>query len=199
MGWVPIRRYHPLPFGLQSAPKIYTGVADVAEWIARQYGVRFIIHYLDDYLIIGSSRSEECAESLAILLSIFGCLGFPIALEKLEGPVPCLKFLGLELDSESMVICLTASKTPRTARTNKGRWKCIKHSGHCSQRINRTGRRRTGVSCSRFVFHRFSVIYPTSLPLRKSPVPEVLLPVQSHPFPSYRKFVVVFCGVSLSG
>ena len=32
-----------LPFGLQSAPKIFTALADAAEW---QAGVNFILHYL---------------------------------------------------------------------------------------------------------------------------------------------------------
>ena len=47
-----------LPFGLRSAPKIFTAVADAVEWIARQHGVKFIIHYLDDYLIIGAPNSD---------------------------------------------------------------------------------------------------------------------------------------------
>ena len=40
-----------LPFGLRSAPKIFTAVADAAEWIARQQGVTTILHYLDDFLV----------------------------------------------------------------------------------------------------------------------------------------------------
>ena len=31
-----------LPFGLRSVPKIFTTMADAAEWIARQHGVNFI-------------------------------------------------------------------------------------------------------------------------------------------------------------
>ena len=61
-----------LPFGLRSAPKIFTAVADAAEWIVRRRGVKFLIHYLDGYLIIGAPRSNECKESLEILLSTFG-------------------------------------------------------------------------------------------------------------------------------
>ena len=41
-----------LPFGLRSAPKIFTAIADAAEWIVKQQGVEFIIHYLDDFLIV---------------------------------------------------------------------------------------------------------------------------------------------------
>ena len=39
-----------LPFGLRSAPKFFTAIADAAEWIVRQAVIRFIIHYLDDIL-----------------------------------------------------------------------------------------------------------------------------------------------------
>ena len=42
-----------LPFGLRSPPKIFTAVADAVTWIIRQQGVKFIIHYLDDFLLIG--------------------------------------------------------------------------------------------------------------------------------------------------
>lgn len=37
-----------LPFGLRSAPKIFTALADAIEWIARRNGAQFVIHYLDD-------------------------------------------------------------------------------------------------------------------------------------------------------
>jgi len=30
-----------LPFGLRSAPKVFTALADAIEWIARQQGIRF--------------------------------------------------------------------------------------------------------------------------------------------------------------
>ena len=67
-----------LPFGLRSAPKIFTALADAAEWMVRQEGVDFIIHYLDDFLLMGSPGSESvrghyrdywmCSNGLASLL-----------------------------------------------------------------------------------------------------------------------------------
>ena len=41
-----------LPFGLCSAPMIFTAVADAVEWIARQHQISHIVHYLDDFLIV---------------------------------------------------------------------------------------------------------------------------------------------------
>ena len=43
-----------LPFGLGSAPKIFTAVADTLEWIVKHEGVSSVIHYLDDFLLAGS-------------------------------------------------------------------------------------------------------------------------------------------------
>jgi len=47
-----------LPFGLRSAPKIFTAVADAVEWILRSEGVNFVIHYLDDFLLVGPPNSD---------------------------------------------------------------------------------------------------------------------------------------------
>ena len=90
-----------LPFGpgLRLAPKIFTAVADAAEWIARQQGVTTILHYLDDFLVIGHPGSAECMANVTLLLSVFEQLGIPVAVDKLEGPAPVITFLGIELDT----------------------------------------------------------------------------------------------------
>ena len=87
-----------LPFGLCSAPKIFTALADAAEWMVRQQGVEFIIHYLDDFLVMAADEHQG-SHALRLLLETFEHLGLPIAWDKLEGPSPCLTFLGFELDS----------------------------------------------------------------------------------------------------
>ena len=99
-----------LPFGLRSAPKIFTAVADAVEWIARSEGVDFVIHYLDDFLVMGDPGSSGCAVALQKLLEIFQRLGLLVALDKLEGPSSCLVFLGFELDSRDLVVRLPQQK-----------------------------------------------------------------------------------------
>ena len=91
-----------LSFGLRSAPKLFTAVADAAEWIVREAGVTFVIHYLDDFLVVGPPGSEECEWVVRKVMDIFCRLGLPVAREKLEGPSQCLTFLGVEIDSQSM-------------------------------------------------------------------------------------------------
>ena len=98
-----------LPFGLRSAPKVFTAVADAAEWIAQQ-GVDQIIHYLDDFLVIGPPKSYRCKQHIDKVLELFQDLGLPVAPSKLEDPATCLCFLGIEIDTESLEIRLPADK-----------------------------------------------------------------------------------------
>ena len=91
-----------LPFGLRSAPKIFTGVADAVEWMAKQEGVESVLHYLDDYLVVGHSKSPECDRFAHMLTLLFIRLGLPIVSKKLEGPVCMLTLLGIKIDTLDM-------------------------------------------------------------------------------------------------
>jgi hypothetical protein len=46
-----------LPFGLRSAPKIFSAIADFLSWILHWEGVLLLIHYLDDFLFFGPPRT----------------------------------------------------------------------------------------------------------------------------------------------
>ena len=106
-----------LPFGLRSAPKIFTAVADALEWVLRRRGVARIDHYLDDFIVIGPPGSPECAMALDTVLRGCADLGVPLAMDKLEGPVPCLTFLGIEIDTEAEVLRLPQVKFERMRAT----------------------------------------------------------------------------------
>ena len=81
------------------APKIFTALADVAEWMVRQQRMEFIINYLYDFLVITAADEHQGSHAKRLLLETFEHLGLPIVWDKLEGPSPCLTFLGFELDS----------------------------------------------------------------------------------------------------
>ena len=49
-----------LPFGLRSAPIIFTAVADALQWVLESKGVSHILHYLDDFLLLGPPASPAC-------------------------------------------------------------------------------------------------------------------------------------------
>ena len=42
-----------LPFGLRSALKIFSALADALAWILKDRGVAWQLHYLDDFLFAG--------------------------------------------------------------------------------------------------------------------------------------------------
>ena len=104
-----------LPFGLCSTPKIFTAVADAVEWIGRQEGVWFIIHYLDDFLVLGEPGSEECGTAVQKLLGVFERLGNPVAVDKLEELSTSLVFSGLRAGHGGIKGSATPIKVGRTA------------------------------------------------------------------------------------
>ena len=99
-----------LPFGLRSSPFIFNAFADALTWIlVHKFGVTSVIHYLDDFFICAPSR-EECQWKVDKVLEAFKVLGVPISEDKLEGPSQCITFLGIEIDSITMVCRLPVSK-----------------------------------------------------------------------------------------
>ena len=95
-----------LPFGLGSAPKIFTAVADALQWVMKRQGVSWVAHYLDDYITMGPPGANTCAENLEAMLATCARLGVPTAPGKCEGPTSSLVFLGFELDTEVMEVRL---------------------------------------------------------------------------------------------
>ena len=71
-----------LPFGLRSAPKIFSALADALEWILSRAGVTYIIHYLDDYLTMGRKHSKECEHNLDLIKQLCAHLGLPLKLAR---------------------------------------------------------------------------------------------------------------------
>lgn len=102
-----------LPFGLRSAPKIFSAVADALAWVLHSHGVRHQLHYLDDFLFLGAPASAECAGNLQSALHLCESLGVPVASHKTEGPSTSLTFLGIQLDSVAMQLSLAPDKLAR--------------------------------------------------------------------------------------
>ena len=104
-----------LPFGLRSAPKIFTALADAIQWLIRERGVECCIHYLDHYLFV--EKPHTPARALHLATTVLTDLGVPLAPEKVEGPDRCLVFLGIELDSQTMTARLPQEKLQRLETT----------------------------------------------------------------------------------
>ncbi len=102
-----------LPFGLRSAPLMFSAVADTLQWAIEKNGARSVFHYLDDYITVGPPLSSVCQDSLAVIHSTCAQLGVPLEVEKSEGPTTCINFLGMELESSARTIRLPQEKLLR--------------------------------------------------------------------------------------
>ena len=112
-----------LPFGLRSAPKIFSAAADAAQWVLHKEGVNKGLHYLDDYIFVaGDINSARLQKST--LLNVFARLGIPVELSKLEGPSTCLSFLGIEVDTGCLQLRLPSCKPADLIETLE---RCIEH------------------------------------------------------------------------
>ena len=88
-----------LPFGLRSAPKIFTAFADMVAWVIHCQGVRRLLHYLDDFLLFGAPGSLEIEHAIAVASRVFSSTGIPVATHKTEGPATAVTLLGILVDT----------------------------------------------------------------------------------------------------
>ena len=110
-----------LPFGLRSAPKIFTAVADALQFILQKKGAHRVLHYLDDFLLFGAPGTSQCDEALQLALEWCTRLGVPIAEGKTEGPAERITFLGIQIDMLKEELCLPEEKLHRLQR-EIGQW-----------------------------------------------------------------------------
>lgn len=105
--------YVRLTFGCRSSPKIFDTISQAVCYIAeRNYKVKHILHLLDDFLTI-DHPDDDGERTMALMMTIFKRLNIPIAKHKTLGPVTCLEYLGIILDSGKMEARLPAVKVER--------------------------------------------------------------------------------------
>ena len=106
-----------LPFGLRSAPKIFSAVADALAWAMHCNGIQWHLHYLDDFLFVGPPKEPVCAQALRTALDTCEELGMPVAFNKVDGPSTRLTFLGIQVDSGTGELSLPPPKLQRIKST----------------------------------------------------------------------------------
>ena len=102
-----------LPFGLRSVPKIFSAFADALAWVLESRGIKWQLHYLDDFLFLGPPGSSACANALELALTTCRHLGVPVAMHKTEGPSTQLTFLGIQINTDDMSLSLADDKLTR--------------------------------------------------------------------------------------
>ena len=48
-----------IPFGLLSAPLLFKALTDNVQWVVQQEGLKWILHYIDDFITIGAPDSKN--------------------------------------------------------------------------------------------------------------------------------------------
>ena len=100
-----------LPFGSRSSPFIFNQFAEALLWIlVTVFGIPYVLHYLDDFLLCNNYSHDLCACDMAITQSAFSELGVPLAPNKVIGPTQRITYLGIEIDTVGQTICLPPDK-----------------------------------------------------------------------------------------
>jgi hypothetical protein len=110
-----------LPFGLKSSCRLWELFAVALHWLVENWlQAPGVVHYVDDFLLVVADEGAA-AQHLREVLALCATLGIPMAADKTEGPVTCLTFLGIELDTAAMQARLPRVKLDELRRL-AGEW-----------------------------------------------------------------------------
>lgn len=110
-----------LPMGCSLSCAYFETFSSFLEWVIREVsGHQSVIHYLDDFLCIGSKDSNVCSVLLHSAERVAKEFGVPLAAEKTEGPTSVITFLGISIDTVNMECRLPEEKLV-TLRAEVGR------------------------------------------------------------------------------
>ena len=102
-------QYKALPFGLATAPRVFSKIMQEAMKQLRERSIR-LVQYLDDILVIASSP-VQLREHTKIVAQCLQTLGFILSEKKcVFNPMQVIKFLGFMVDSLQMKIFLPSKK-----------------------------------------------------------------------------------------
>ncbi|KAL5509633.1 hypothetical protein EMCRGX_G005033 [Ephydatia muelleri] len=94
----------------ESTLYIFNQFASALHWIMATNYAADLIHYLDDFLLAGPPGQPTCSESTETMLRVCERLGIPVALDKLEGPVTTITFLGITINTTLQQLQLPPDK-----------------------------------------------------------------------------------------
>ena len=105
--------YVRLSFGCRSSPIIFDTLSKGICYIAEHnYNIKHILHLLDDFLTI-DPPNYIAERTMALMTMLFNQLNIPLAQHKTLGPVTCLEYLGIILDTEKFEARLPNDKVNR--------------------------------------------------------------------------------------
>lgn len=102
-----------LAFGCRSSPRIFDNLSTAICYIAmHNYKIKHILHLLDDFLTI-DPPDFDAERTMALMTMIFKRLNVPISASKTMGPLTCIEYLGIILDTDKLEARLPQVKVDR--------------------------------------------------------------------------------------
>lgn len=100
-----------LPMGCSISCALFEKFATFLQWaLQKKSGLNTVDHYLDDFIFLGRPGTDECSLLMKEFDNLCASLGVPLAVEKEEGPVTKLIYLGLGIDTEEFKIYIPEEK-----------------------------------------------------------------------------------------
>lgn len=110
-----------LPFGLVSAPRVFTKLMKPVVCLLRHLVIRVII-YLDDLLIMAESKGLASSHATTALTLLEG-LGFQVNFKKsVLSPTTVIEFLGFTVNSITITLSLPWDKVRNVKRSTNFCW-----------------------------------------------------------------------------
>ena len=98
-----------LPMGARSSCQLFELFSSAIQFILNKNNIKFVTHYLDDFMMANSSYNK-CLADLNLFLDICASLNIPIASDKTFLPSQKMIFLGLEIDTLQQTIKIPKEK-----------------------------------------------------------------------------------------
>ena len=105
-------QFRTLCFGLSTAPQAFTGIMALVSLIMHRYGFQ-ILHYLDDWLVLGSSF-RGIVRAKHFLLCVCQQLGIKVNLPKSSlTPTQSIDYLGMRIQTSPLRVFLTLKRVQK--------------------------------------------------------------------------------------
>ena len=99
-----------LPRGCASSCNIFESISTAIKWILiHKLDIQNVVKVLDDFFFVGPAELE-CHNALNKFLYLAHELGIPVAKHKTSGPLRIITFLGIQLNTPTMVASLPIDK-----------------------------------------------------------------------------------------
>ena len=100
-----------LPFGCSISCSVFEKFSTFLHWLTVQKcDLNTMEHYLDDFFFAGPPNTTQCHRLMSCFEAVCADLQVPLADDKKFGPVTSLTFLGLQIDTINMQVCVPQTK-----------------------------------------------------------------------------------------